>query len=763
MLVAVWGVSAPAQNLSGRAITAVNIQGLERVSEQLVRSKVEVKPGDAYNARAIARDIRRLYELGYFSIIKADAAESGDGVAITYIIEEKRRIDEIKIVGNKKIRDRNIRAVLSWREGDAFVAEGYDEERDAILNLYQSKGYPNAHVDIVVEETGPSRVRLTYDIEEGRKARIHRIEFAGNEALSDRQLKKAIKTRRSWWFIGGRYKEEQFEEDLQRILDKYGDVGRLEAAITRSDFDYLNNGKKLDITLQIQEGAEYSVGSLEIADNYVFDTDEIERLLKVKENDVHNKSQVKADADLVTKGYSDSGYVRAAVTPQVTLDREAKKTHIVHRIDEGDLKYVREVRITGNAVTRDDVIRREILTVPGERFDGTLLEASERRLDALDFFDNVRFNLDDVQEDDRYSNLLIDVEEGKTSYWNFGMGYSTEEAFNVYSELRFRNFDVKNPPTFSGGGQQFQIRTSLGQRRTEYSLAFTDPEFLGRPLAFGFDIFDESYEYSGGTDYTEDTQGVQIRLGKILSPHLTARTALRYRNLDITDSEWEQFSIYEQLRGGDTTVSSIWGLNRNTVDSKRDPSKGSVHDIELEIAGLAGDNSFYKIQHDSTWYWPLGEKQKWVLSYRTREGYAAGFGDTSDVPLADRFFVGGSTTVRGYRHRDIGPQAPRYSIMGFPLPFIGDDVRIGGEIRLVNNLEIKYKLTDIFRLYAFTDAGGAWLDTSDFGGDIKASVGIGFGVDIPKIGPIRVDYGYPLNPDEDQGSGRLHLMTGFRF
>ncbi len=757
ILAAAVALPGVAQQFEGKTIREVRIQGLARVSEQLIRSQLEVQAGQLYNQVAVSRDIRRLYDTTFFSSIQADAAVSGDEVVLTYIVEEKRVISEIQIVGNDKIRERAIRGVITWREGDTFLEDGYDREREAILDLYQSKGIANTSVDIVVEEIGPSRVRITYVVDEGKKARIRSIAFEGNEVLSDRRLRKGMQTKRRWWFFGGKYDEDKLEADLQEIVDTYGNYGRLEAAITGTELAYTESGKGLNISIGVSEGPEYTVGTLEIANNEVYDDDEIVSLLDVQAGDVHNKGQVEEDAQLVSKGYADSGYVNAVVTPQVTLDRENKTTHIVQRVDEGDLKYIKEIKITGNNVTRDDVVRRDVFVVPGERFDGTLLEATKRRLESTDYYDAIRLSMENIEDDDRFANLLIDVEEGQTGYWNFGGGYSTDEGFGGYTELRFSNFDISNWPTFSGGGQQFRIRLNLGQRRSEYNLSFTDPEFLGYPIMFGLDLFDESYEYGGGTDYTQETQGAQIRLGKVLSPYVTARTALSYRSVNYSDLESGPFSAYYPYIGGDVTISTIWGINRNTTDSNRDPSSGSRHDFQLELAGLGGDNDFWKFDHDSTWYWTIDKENKWVLSYRSRQGIGFPFGDADVIPLSDRYFVGGSSTVRGYDSRDIGPKRPRYG-------FFGEGESVGGELRLVNNLEIKYKANKFFRLYGFIDGGGVWLEPGDFGfGDMRYGAGVGIGFDIPRMGPIRLDYGVPLNGDEDQGSGKFHLQGGFRF
>ena len=735
----------------------MNVQGLSQVSEQQVRSKIEVQPGQSYNPSAVARDIRRLYDLGFFSHIEADTEVEGDGVSLSYSFTEKRIIDEIRLLGNKKIKARQLRGVLSWKEGDAFVPDAYDDERVAILKLYQTKGYPNASVDINVEEVGPARVRVVYTINEGTKARVRSITFVGNQAMTSHQLRKVMKTKPAWWFVGGKFDEAKLENDIQEIVNAYGDKGRLEAAVAHTNIQQADGSKGVDITIEIAEGPEYHVETLDVADNTVFDDTEVDALVKVKPNDVHNKTQVEDDASLVQKGYWDSGYVNARVTPQVTLDRDKKTTHIVHRVEEGDLKYVEEIKISGNNVTKDEVIRREMMVKPGDRFDGPAIKATEQSLNNTRYFEKIRITLEDPTKDDPFANLLVDVEEAKTGEFTVGAGYSTEEGIGGYTSVRLSNFDITNWPTFSGGGQQFNARINIGEKRNEFNVGWMDPEFLGHPIGVGFDLFNESYKYSDGTDFTEHTRGGQIRAMKNLSPFVTARAALRYRDMDVTDIPFFAAPELRRERGGSTTISTIWGINRNTLDDRNEPNSGSRHDLQLEFAGLGGDNDFWKLDHESQWYFTLSNTKKWVLSFRTREGYADSYGGSDFVPITDRYFAGGTTTVRGYESQAIGPRVRKYSLFG-------DWVSVGGDMRVLENLEVRYKLSERFRFYSFLDAGGVWRDSGDFDfGDIKYGTGVGVGVNIPRLGPIRVDYAVPLNPDEDQGSGRLHLTTGFRF
>lgn len=744
---------AGAQQIAGRPVDEIVLRGLDRVSEQFVRSQLESKTGEPVNPNAVARDIRRLFELGYFTRIDVDADVVNGRLVLTYLFEEEKVIESLRIYGNKKVKTRALKQALTWHEGDSFYAEGWAAERDAILDVYAERGFLNATVDVVVEEISPSRVRIAYFIREGRKARIRDLRFEGNEVLSDRRLKKIVKTKpRRWLFIGGKYDEQKFEADLRNIVDAYGDVGRMEAEVVSTDFDY--DGNKLKITIYLDEGPEYTVDDMTIAGNYVYDNDELNDIVEVRAGEVHDRGQVIEDAAAIQKLYTDSGYINARVTPRVTLDRNEKTTTIVHDVREGDLKYIREVNITGNTVTRDDVIRRRLVLHPGERFDGDALRRSQNRVNALRYFDSARFTVQDVDENPVFTDLLLDVEEGQTGNFNFGGGFSTDESYIAFAELSLRNFDITDWPTFSGGGQQFSVRTSLGDRRQFFNVSFTDPEIGGIPISFGLDIFNESYRSRGGSDYEQETRGAQLRFGKALSEFTTIRASIAYRDVEIDNIDQFVLPRYDELLEPDGTLSTTFSLARDTTDDFRDPTRGWENVFYVTLAGLA-DNEFVKLGHDTTVYRKLTEEGTWVVSQRLRSDAGWVFGDREFIPLQERLFAGGSSTIRGYETRDVGPKV---------LDTSGDTQAIGGELRFLSNTEVKYKINDIFRLYGFLDGGAVFLEPSDFDtDDFRFGAGIGIGVEIPGVGPMRLDYGIPLNPDDDQGNGELHFSSGFSF
>jgi outer membrane protein insertion porin family len=261
----------------------------------------------------------------------------------------------------------------------------------------------------------------------------------------------------------------------------------------------------------------------------------------------------------------------------------------------------------------------------------------------------------------------------------------------------------------------------------------------------------------GGASYSEGATGTQLRFGKQLSPYVTLSTSLRVEEDDLTGLPKYGHPDLIRQAGTHLVISNTWRIERDTRDNRRDAVSGSKHSLSATLAGFGGDYNFYRLEHESTWYKGLGEDKKWVLSFRMREGIVRPYGGSDYVPLQDRMFAGGTDTIRGYKTRWVGPRAREYV-------YWGKYFALGGDMRAITNLELKYKVTKILRLYSFLDGGGVWdFDNIDFG-TARASVGVGIGFDVPRLGPIRVDIGYPLNPDKNQGrSPHLHLLTGFRF
>jgi outer membrane protein insertion porin family len=736
----------------GALIKEVRVSGNNLVSDQMILSHIETKPGDSLNKGAIRRDIRRIFKLGRFKPILVDVTEAEDGVTVTFIVSEKSVAGEIRILGNTKIKERTIKDAISLRLGESSEPVVLKKDAEAILKLYEEKGFPNAGVYVDVETIGPSKVRVTYNITEGQKARIRRIEIEGNTVYTDREIRKRLNTKTvKVWFIGGIYDDLAFQEDLERIKAMYAQKGYIETGIASTSFDFSANGKSMFVTIEVSEGPQYHVASVDVKGNEVFGNDEIMDLLKLNEQDVFNRFQVVRDGGALSTFYSDAGYIYAAVLPEVTLDEDKKVAHVRYSIQERDLIYLGQIEIANNIKTKDEVIRRELTMYPGERFDANKIRRSMQKMNNLGFFDRQ----DPVEPSTRPSavegaeDLILNVNEQETGAFYFGAGFSSEEEVLGSVSLDLWNFDIGNPPKFTGGGQRLGLTLQSGTLNERYSLSFTDPYFLGYPLLFGADVFTDKREFVHHNDYSEERFGTGIRFGKRLSEYVSSSIGLRYEDIDIGNIGDDVSPEIRKEEGSRSTLSLIWAIERNSLDNKFDPRTGSVHGGSVEVAGagFAAETDFVKLTQNYSRYFPLSEK--WVFSVHESSGYVTEYGRSDDVPIFERFFCGGSSTVRGYDERDVGPKS--------------DDIYrdpVGGNVRFVTNLELSYAITDILRAYIFQDSGTSWADVEDIGtSELRFSAGVGLGLNTP-MGPLRVDYGIPINPDDDQGSGRFHFRVG---
>jgi outer membrane protein insertion porin family len=764
--------TSAAQSLEGLPVVTVQVEGNRLVSAQLIRAQLRVREGQPFVPSDIQKDITRLFSLGYFSDIKADVNRKDGGVAVTYIVLERKIIREVLILGNKKVGEEDIRAALKARKGETYIPTLLERDIDSVHALYRSKGYSEAIVEASYREISPTEVEVTYQITEGQKARVRQVIIENNEALSDRAIRKAMQTRARFLWFGSLFDETVLQEDLDRIKRLYANSGYIDAEITDVDVEYYAEGKRARINIAVQEGRQYFVSSIGIAGNEAFTDEQLLGLVKSEASGFYNQERVELDAFNLQTFYSDQGYILASARPRLDIDKEQHLIAVTFQLNERDLMYVGRVDIRGNVKTKDEVIRREVNILPGERFDGSDIRRSRQKLLNTQFYKDVLietaptpFKPDlfpptpppapaeegaepgaEAAYEPEFRDLIFDVEEQKTGTFNFGAGYSSNDALIGQIQITQNNFDLFNPPTFTGAGQRFDLTARPGTVLSEYRLGLTEPYFLGYPFAAGFDVYTTDREYE---DYDQTAYGGGIRFGKRITDFSSISLGYNLSEYDIDDVEDDAPQTIKDEEGSRTKSSVNFTFTNDTRDSYIDPTTGHRYNASLEVAGgpLGAQTDLVKLIGQARWYRPLGEK--FVLMTRLEAGIAEEYGDSDFVPLFDRFFAGGSTSVRGYDYREVGPL-----VNGDP---------IGGKALMEGTVELSYPLLDIVKAYSFFDFGQVWEEIEDFGqSKINTSVGFGIGLRTP-IGPIRLDYGYPLNPDDDQGNGQIHFTTGISF
>jgi outer membrane protein insertion porin family len=734
-----------AQVEEGSPVVSVKIEGNQIASTQLIRAQLRVREGQPFLRTDVQRDITRLFSLGYFSDIKVDVSPVAGGVAVTYIVTERKMIREVLILGNDKVKEQDIRQVVSLRRGDTYTPGALEKDIEAIRQLYKTKGYSGITVISSFRETSPTEVEVVYEIFEGPKARVRKIVIEGNQALSDNAIRKVMKLKARFLWFGTLFDRSVFEEDLERIKRLYANHGYIDARVADADTEFYHEGERVRLVLTVEEGAQYFTESIEVEGNEVFDNERLLSLIKSEPGSYYNRDQVEQDALEMQNFYSDQGYILAKVRPRSSIDRESREIKITHSVTENELVYVAKVDVKGNVKTKDEVIRRELTISPGERFDGSKIRRSRQKLLNTQFFKDVYIDTGPTA-DPKNRDLIFEVEEQKTGTFNFGVGYSSNDALIGQIQVSQNNFDLLNPPTFTGAGQKFNVVLMPGTLLSEYRLGITDPYFLGYPFAAGYDLFFVDREYD---EYEQQSIGTGVRIGKKITEYSSLGLGYTISEYDISDVEPDAPQIIRDEEGTRTKSSMTLSFTNDTRDSYIDPKTGHRYTAALEFAGgpLGAETDFVKLVGESRWYRPLGEK--FVLMTRLEGGLAEEYGDSDIVPLFDRFFAGGSNSVRGYDYREVGPREN------------GDP--IGGKTKLEGTLELSYPLIEIIKAYAFFDFGQVWREVDEFGrSKVNTAVGLGMGLQTP-VGPVRIDFGYPLNPDDDQGNGQVHFTTGISF
>jgi len=423
----------------------------------------------------------------------------------------------------------------------------------------------------------------------------------------------------------------------------------------------------------------------------------------------------------------------------------------ISKIDFPPVSY--EILKKFNILVIDVVIRRELRIHPGDKFEWYKVDRSRQRLDNLGYFGEIDFEVQPTEEKNK-EDLVVRVKEAKTGEFSIGAGYSSVDEFIGLVELSQRNFDLTNPPTFTGGGQRISLRAEMGTTRNDYELSFTEPWLFGYPYLFGLDLYQHTRERERDVGYAwdEKRRGFSLRFGKEISEYNSVYLRTRFDKVEISDVADDVSSELKAEEGEKNLHGIRLNFVRDTRDSAFNPTKGYYMSLGIENLGgfIGGDVDLIRYTDNFGFYYPVWNN--WVLNLRLQSGIIDTYGDTDRVPVYERFFAGGAYTIRGYDERSVGPKD---SVSKDP---------IGGEAMLVGNVELTFPLYENIKGAFFYDVGNVWEDKSDFGsGGYKSSVGIGVRLKT-RLGPIQLDYGYPLNKGEGvPSSGKVHFSMGHRF
>ncbi|MDZ4742060.1 MAG: outer membrane protein assembly factor BamA [Verrucomicrobiota bacterium] len=739
---------------SGPIVREIEVQyaGPQTVTKNVILSNMRTTVGQGFSQTAIEEDIRNLYATGFFTNLRIYDEPLMDGVKVVVIVQGKPTVKEVVVQGFKSLKEKAIRKEIKTKPGSVIDEKQISDDAQKITELYEKKGFPNVAVTYKIDTNEQfGRSTVTYNIDEGGKYVIKQINFDGLKQLDAKTLRKEMKTKKEdWlsWIMGtGKLKKEQFEADLDKLKTYVMNQGFIDFEIKDIQYEYLND-REMNVTLVVFEGIKYKVNSITVEGNELYTTDKVMAKITMPAGATFspkgNEENIKSIQDL----YGIDGYIDTRILPEVQANIQTGMMDVVYKIKEGPQSFVQKVKIEGNTVTKDKVIRRELAVKPGDVYNSVSVDASKARLQNLGYFSKVETYPEETSVPTR-KNLVMKVDEQKTGSFTFGAGFSSIDSILGFAELTQGNFDIANWPKFTGGGQKARLRVQYGAQRSDYTLAFVEPWFLDKMLSLSVDAWYRTASYYS-TLYNQSTYGFATRLEKPWGQFW--RTGVGYRLENINIYNLQTTDPFYLSQAGNYTKSSI---NANAVYDSRDnvflTRKGNRTEAFTELAGgpLGGNVQIYKMTVESSQYFEIFKDNIIVLNGGAGAGNFWGAG--TQVPIFDRFYLGGANNMRGFAYRAVSP----YDSQGNA---------VGGLSFANFTTEYTFPIIERVRGAVFYDGGfvnsGAWDFSPD---DYNSDAGIGLRLNLP-IGPIRLDYGYPLQSNQyNKSHGKFQFNVGYQF
>lgn len=757
------------QRQAVQPILNIQVEGNQRVEADTILSYLLIQPGDVPDPRLINLSIQTLYNTNLF----ADVRIATDGPNMVVFVEENPIVNRVILEGNRSVADDKITDEIELQARALFTQSRVQSDVQRILQVYRQSGRFAAQVTPKIVQLPQNRLDLVFEISEGPVTGVRRIAFVGNEAYSDRRLAgEIVTTEARWWKFfssNDNYDPDRIEFDREQLRTFYNDRGYADFRVTSVVAELTPDQSSFYVTFVMDEGQRYDFGEItvetEIED---LNTDYLASVLPTQPGQLYNGSLIEAAVDQLTFAAGAAGYAFVDISPRVTTDRETQTVDIRFVIDESPRVYLERIDIVGNTRTLDRVIRRELDIVEGDAFNQALLNVSRARVGQLGFFEDVEVEPYQGSTPDR-ARVEVRVTEQPTGELAFGAGFSSTDAFLVDFSISERNL--------RGRGQFLRLRVSASSRRQQVDIRFTEPRFLDRNLAAGFDLFQVRSDFSREASFETQSTGFTLRAGFPLTR--SVQTGISYT---LRTDEVDVFGgVSESIRrAAGSRVTSLFGysLSWNRLDDIREPSNGFRIGFNQDFAGFGGDVRYVRSEIQAGWYKNLFRNDV-VFSLTGESGYLFSWGgDTARIN--DRFFKGGNT-FRGFEVAGIGPRvvARREEPDEDGDEFISGDA-LGGNFYAIGAAELSFPLglpeQYGIRGSLFTEVGTLGLLPDDDQvaegavGDAftvdrlapRASAGLSVFWDSP-FGPVRFDFAHAfVKEDYDRARFfRFSTRTGF--
>ncbi|MCG3195541.1 MAG: outer membrane protein assembly factor BamA [Candidatus Omnitrophica bacterium] len=783
---------------SAQIIGEIQVEGV-RVSDRadvlkVIRTPVGASLRSAATQRSISDDLRRISELERFDPLSLKVEQRGSETlkTLVFIVREHPVVTDIEYTGNTKYKEKRLNTELGFEEGqNLFLRPGLiDKLEQKLETFYNTKGFSNVVVEGREGQVSDASATLVFAIEEGRKLKLQAVGFEGNVHFTDEELAEQVKTKPKFLKVfRKKFDVDQFKKDQEALSLHYQRHGFLEAKIAEGSRKLVADDKRLDVNFQIEEGPQYKLGKIVIEGATTFSRSDLVYPITVQPGDVLNRPQLIGDLQEVRSLYWNQGYRRVDIEPEIIPDRETGIADLHLRVAEGPRMRLRNIRIQGVAAaadqsvfevpleTRDYVIEREFELKKGEVLDWSKVEETERKLVNLQYFETEEnvfpprlkhgFQLDPIPGTPE-ADLLLQLEETNTGFIQLGGGFSSDFGASLNFEFKDRNA--------LGRGWSYSIGADVGSKRSSVNFSFYNPHLNNTDYSNRYSLYYRNTERVGGREFGEERIGGTVGFGKRLTKELNAEVVYRLERVELEDLDEDLIlhdpddrnaTLVDQLYSEDSTITSSLAFNlvRDTRDFVLFPTKGVRDAVQIEGAGIGGDNKFVGLTGTADRYLKLREKL--VFAARGHYSVAFPFGDTERIPLHERYFLGGSNTVRGFRVGGISPvkiaQRRVNDIDGNEI-FVDDEIRVGGESQWYSNLELRYRWNDTVQSVGFLDAGNVFEEAGDLDlAETRVAVGSGLRLNLFSNALVRLDLGFPVAKEDEDKKQSFQFNFGANF
>lgn len=757
--------SVVAEPARAQQVLQILVEGNQRVEADTILSYMLIRPGDVADPRLVNLSIQTLFATNLF----ADVRVAQEGATLIVYVRENPIINRVVLEGNRAINDSRITDEIQLQPRALFTRARVQADVQRILEIYRRSGRFAVQVNPQIVELPQNRVDLVFEISEGPTTGVRRINFVGNRAFSDRRLRgEIVTTEARWWRFftsNDNYDPDRLEFDREQLREFYADRGYADFRVSSAIAELTPDQSGFYVTYTVDEGQVYNFGEITVTTEIPdLDKDYLEAIVSTRPGSLYVGSRIEESIDTLTFAAGAAGYAFVDVRPRVRTNRESQTVDIEFVINPAPRVYIERIDIIGNSRTLDRVIRREMELVEGDAFNQVLINLSRSRIGRLGFFENIEIDPVQGSAPDR-ARVEVRVTEQPTGELAFGVGYSSTDSFLVDFSISERNL--------RGRGQFLRFRVSSSSRRRQIDIRFTEPRFLDRNLAAGFDLFQIRSNFAREASFETESTGFSLRTGFPLTASVEGGVNYTLRNDEVRTFSGVSDAI---RRASGSRVTSLVGYSVawNRIDDFRMPTRGFTLSLNQEFAGLGGDVRYVRTEGRGAIYRNIFRRDI-VLSLTGESGYILAWGG-DDVRINDRFFKGGNS-FRGFETAGIGPRVVQRRDDG---TLIRGDA-LGGNFYAIGALELGFPLglpeQYGVRGSVFTEFGTMGLlpsvdQIADVGGTTspftidqlspRVSAGVSIFWDSP-FGPVRFDFAEALvYQDYDRREFfRFSTSTGF--